>query len=197
MYGYLRIMPTIIDQIPNALSLSRIPASLGFVLLYSTSDKTQFWISIFIVCFALVTDLFDGYLARKWCVTSVTGYFLDGIGDKAFTVAVLLVISREHPTLLFLAWLLIVREIFLYALRALDNKRDANLNSLRLFSLMQAFFIRVFFLGFFIEGALLVHGKTVFWGLSTYILAGYLSVIFGYMTLIRLSKQIATREILR
>jgi CDP-diacylglycerol--glycerol-3-phosphate 3-phosphatidyltransferase len=182
-------------QVPNALSLSRIPAAFAFLLTNDPHAPVYFWISMCIVGFAFLTDILDGYLARLWKVESTTGYFLDGIGDKVFTVAVLLVISREHPSQLYLAWVLIVREIMLYALRALDTERDRNIGSLRVFSLAQAICLRLYFLGFFFESAHLAHEMPLPANLSIYHALGYAAAILGCVSIFLLSKRIIAKEL--
>ena len=184
-------------NLPNVLSLSRIPMSLAFVSLYTNTDKALFWACLAIVAAALLTDVLDGHVARKLNVTSETGYFLDGLGDKAFTVAIILVISRQDPDHIAIYWVLITREIVLYALRALDKRRRENIKKLRLLSLLQAFFIRVFFLGFFIEEVLLLNKIYAHDLFSHYSIFAYLSGIVGCLSIIILSRYIISQELER
>jgi CDP-diacylglycerol---glycerol-3-phosphate 3-phosphatidyltransferase len=132
-------------QVPNFLSISRVPASALFLLVFSVSDPLGFWIAVFIAVGALITDFADGYLARRWKVVSEAGYFLDGLGDKCFTIAFCLVISRIMPSMLFTVWALISRELLLYGLRAIDPSKAHNMNRLRWISLVQAASIRISF----------------------------------------------------
>nr|VFJ66418.1 MAG: Phosphatidylglycerophosphate synthase [Candidatus Kentron sp. FW] len=187
-------MGVIRDRIPNALSLSRIPASMLFVAIYSSSSAKLYWVAVSICTFSLVTDYMDGYLARRWQVDSVTGYFLDGLGDKTFTVAFALVVAREHPEYIVMAWLIITREIILYSFRAIDDEQESNIRSLRIFSLLQAFFLRVFFLMILIEGWHLVYAieKPYFFYYLAY--PGYFSIFFGYCSIVFLSMSIIKRK---
>lgn len=184
-------------HIPNALSISRIPAAFVFLLTNDKDDAVYFWASMGVVAFALLTDFLDGYLARRWNVESTTGYFLDGIGDKVFTVAILLVIAREHSSQLYLAWVLIVREVLLYALRALDPQRDRNIRLLRAYSLAHAFCIRLFFLGYFVESAYLVYDMQAPVKISIYSVMGYIAAFIGCASIFLLSKHIIGKEFSR
>jgi phosphatidylglycerophosphate synthase len=130
--------------VPNALSISRVPAALAFLVVYSSSEKALYFSALGIAFVALMTDVIDGPLARRWCVTSEQGYFLDGLGDKAFYIGVLVTMIREQVTSSVLAWVLIAREVFLYALRTLDQSRAENLKSLRFYSKAYALFIRLY-----------------------------------------------------
>lgn len=68
---------------------------------------------------AAITDLFDGYLARKWNQMSKFGEFLDPVADKLMvaTCLVLLVQSDPRITVAVVAAVIIGREITVSALR--------------------------------------------------------------------------------
>eukprot|EP00310_Coccolithus_braarudii_P014784 CAMPEP_0183344482 /NCGR_PEP_ID=MMETSP0164_2-20130417/10150_1 /TAXON_ID=221442 /ORGANISM="Coccolithus pelagicus ssp braarudi, Strain PLY182g" /LENGTH=194 /DNA_ID=CAMNT_0025515483 /DNA_START=203 /DNA_END=788 /DNA_ORIENTATION=- len=70
------------------------------------------------VCVPLVTDLVDGYLARKWSVQSDFGAFLDPVADKLLVCTVLLLLSGSLGAIVSLpAALIVCREIGISALR--------------------------------------------------------------------------------
>lgn len=166
---------------------------MAFLLLYDTSDVTRFASAIAIAAVAFLTDVVDGRLARHWRIESDTGALIDGLGDKAFYVAVYLVMSAEHAAESFLIWGLIFREIALYGLRTIDGNRTVNTKQLRWASLTYAFVIRVYFLYFFVTGwykvmdesppALLTHGYVF----------GYMALLLGYIGLAKLIHQISVR----
>jgi phosphatidylglycerophosphate synthase len=181
--------------IPNAISLSRIPAAIAFLLLYSTKDATHYCLALAIAFFALVTDLVDGYLARHWRVASEVGYFIDGLSDKVFYVAIILVATREQFTSLTLAWLLIVREVVLYALRSIDPGRMRNIEHLKPFSRLYALFLRLYFVGFVVVGGIAVFKIGVPPRLDQYLaILAFVAVALGYISLAKLVREIA-REI--
>ena len=68
---------------------------------------------------AAVTDILDGYLARKLSQTSSLGAFLDPVADKLMVaVALVLLVQRDHTIVLALpAAVIIGREIAVSALR--------------------------------------------------------------------------------
>lgn len=68
---------------------------------------------------AAITDLFDGYLARKWEQTSKFGEFLDPVADKLMVATCLVLIVQSDPriTLALIAAIIIGREITVSALR--------------------------------------------------------------------------------
>jgi CDP-diacylglycerol---glycerol-3-phosphate 3-phosphatidyltransferase len=84
----------------QALTLVRVPLIFLFlaVSLLCSHPLSEFW---FIIAFAsmvlsAVTDLFDGYFARKFQVTSRLGSYADPMMDKIFYLT-------AFPTLVYLA----------------------------------------------------------------------------------------------
>lgn len=66
-------------QIPNLLSLSRVPFSFLVIYAITINDGWLFFLFAFV---AALTDFLDGYLARKWRAISYLGIILDPIADK-------------------------------------------------------------------------------------------------------------------
>ncbi|WP_321458738.1 CDP-alcohol phosphatidyltransferase family protein [uncultured Cohaesibacter sp.] len=165
-------------DIPNLLSLSRVLCAFVFLWTFSAETPQQMLPSLSVLAYALLSDFFDGYLARKLAVSSKTGYFLDGLGDRSISVAILLVVILAYPSQIFLCWALIFREILIYALRALDDHQHESLVQLRWLSLAQAALIRVFFLAFLLASAAAVPEKSVW--IILVALPGWLAVGFGY-----------------
>jgi phosphatidylglycerophosphate synthase len=71
-------------HLPNILSVSRILFSFLLIFLINT----QVW---FIFCYLVcgVSDVADGYLARRFNATSKLGSFLDSLSDLVFWVIIL------------------------------------------------------------------------------------------------------------
>ena len=70
-----------IAYIPNTLSLSRVLLFPVFVYCY---HHQSFNLALIVLVFSMLSDFFDGYLARKYNVCSDLGALLDPIADKAF-----------------------------------------------------------------------------------------------------------------
>src|SRR5690606_34237981 len=66
---------------------------------------------------AAVTDWFDGWLARRWNQTSSFGAFLDPVADKLMVSAALLILLALNRVDVFIALIIIGREITISALR--------------------------------------------------------------------------------
>ncbi len=81
---------------PNFLSLSRL-IILPFVILFLVTHKEI--IALSLMGLAWVTDVLDGFLARKWNQVSNLGKIIDPLTDKLFvgTVAIVLFFTRGLP----------------------------------------------------------------------------------------------------
>ena len=176
-------------DLPNYLSLSRIPIAATFLVLFDERDPVRFECSLGLLALAVVTDFLDGRIARAYQLSNRTGYFIDGLGDKSVYTAILLVIYREDANQYILPWLLILREIVLYALRVIETVNSDILRKLRRISLAYALFIRLYFFGFLLAAALkLFRPESHFVG-RWYIVFGLIAAITGYMHLYLQFKQ--------
>src|SRR3954470_977893 len=66
---------------------------------------------------AAITDYFDGYLARRWNVTTTLGSFLDTTADKLLVSGVLVALVSVERVSPWLTALIISREIVILGLR--------------------------------------------------------------------------------
>jgi CDP-diacylglycerol--glycerol-3-phosphate 3-phosphatidyltransferase len=84
----------------QALTLVRVPLIFLFlaVSVFTGHPVSEFWFVVAFVAMVLsaVTDLFDGYFARKFQVTSQLGSYADPMTDKVFYLT-------TFPTLIYLA----------------------------------------------------------------------------------------------
>jgi phosphatidylglycerophosphate synthase len=177
-------------QIPNLLSIARIPLAGAFLLLYGTDSFGNFIVGLSIAVVALLTDIADGRLARRLGVGTDLGALLDGLGDKAFYVAIYLVIAQERPAELLLLWLLIIREICLYGLRIVDPHRGATTKSLRWISQAFAVLIRVYFGFVFFSGGSKVFGYSVPQFLRYDFLLAYAALAVGTIGLVAMVRKL-------
>ena len=67
------------QQLPNIITALRIAGSIGLLLCNITG--WQFW-TLYAICG--ISDMIDGWLARKLHVESKTGSVLDSIADLSF-----------------------------------------------------------------------------------------------------------------
>ncbi len=105
-------------NLPNLLTLGRIVAIPFFVWLLDTPTPVRgFWACI-VFTGAAVTDVLDGYLARKLGVVSVLGKFLDPLADKLIVMAALVWMLPMGRIAAWVVVLLLAREISVTGLRS-------------------------------------------------------------------------------
>lgn len=106
-------------NIPNILTSFRILLIPVFVVVYYIPISWSAPVAAFIFWLAGVTDLLDGYLARRLNQQTAFGAFLDPVADKIM-VAVALVMIVAHYANIWItipAMVMICREIIISALR--------------------------------------------------------------------------------
>lgn len=73
-----------ISYLPNVLSLLRVIAAAG--MLWTKPGSTLFFL---LYAFCGLSDILDGWIARKWNVVSRRGQVLDSVGDAVFFTVLL------------------------------------------------------------------------------------------------------------
>ena len=99
---------TEILTIPNLLTLSRIlliPVYLFFYL------RGKFIIAGCLLTLSCLTDLADGWVARRFHMTSSLGMILDPLADKITQLALILCLSLRYPILRWILVLFLIKEI--------------------------------------------------------------------------------------
>ncbi|MDR0819592.1 MAG: CDP-alcohol phosphatidyltransferase family protein [Oscillospiraceae bacterium] len=86
-------------NIPNLLSIFRILLVPVFALTYFDGGEYSGLRAALVYAAAAITDVLDGYVARKYNLTSALGRVLDPLGDKlmAFTVLVCITVDGLIP----------------------------------------------------------------------------------------------------
>jgi cardiolipin synthase len=106
--------------VPTILTWTRIvaiPLIVGVFYLRTPAEPVQNLVAtVMFIVFAL-TDWLDGFLARRLKQTSAFGAFLDPVADKFLVCASLLVLVHLHRADVFVALIIIGREIAISALR--------------------------------------------------------------------------------
>merc|ERR1712008_189957 len=123
--GYSRQLPAtgFRATLPNALTALRVVAIPLLVLLFYAPWNWAPGACSILFGAAAVTDWLDGYLARRWHVSSAFGAFLDPVADKLMVGAVVVLLptaacAQGQAALLSVpAVILTLREILVSALR--------------------------------------------------------------------------------
>ena len=100
----------------NSLSIFRIVAAFAIIPLFLFQ---MHWIVFSLFVLAALSDFFDGYLAKKYKVTSKMGGVLDHIGDKLLIVnsMIILAVMMRVWFIMVPIILMVAREIYISGLR--------------------------------------------------------------------------------
>jgi len=91
-------------------------------LFYFTMGMNHVAALIFIIL--SLTDMFDGYLARRFGQVTTTGKFLDPLADKLLVISALVYLNAAGKAAAWMVLLIIAREITVTGLRAIGSAKS-------------------------------------------------------------------------
>jgi CDP-diacylglycerol--glycerol-3-phosphate 3-phosphatidyltransferase len=115
----LRPLRDEITDLPNLLTLARIGTLPLVLLLIDNYSRVLSAASAFLFILGGVTDLLDGYLARKRGQETVLGAFLDPLADKLFVLGTLVFLVARDRVPSWLVVVLLSRELAITVLRSI------------------------------------------------------------------------------
>ncbi len=119
-------------NIPNFLSIFRIVLIPVFLyLIFVPSVETRVWaLVVFIV--ASITDMLDGWSAKKLGQVTDIGKFLDPLADKFLVISALIAFLILDPLIpLWMVLVIVFRDILITLMRYLAIKRTSALRTTR------------------------------------------------------------------
>ncbi len=104
-------------NLPNMLTVGRMAAIPIFVwFTYDADPLASVWATL-IFAVACITDVVDGYLARRWNIVTVVGKFMDPLADKLIVMAALVMMVRLGRVGAWVVIVLLAREFIITGLR--------------------------------------------------------------------------------
>jgi CDP-diacylglycerol---glycerol-3-phosphate 3-phosphatidyltransferase len=116
---------------PNVLSIGRIALIPVVVILLGSDDAATRWAAFVVFVVGALSDLVDGYLARRHSMTTSVGAWLDPLSDKLFVIlpAAVLSINGEFPW--WATAVIVLREIAVSLLRWRLDQRGVSMPASR------------------------------------------------------------------
>ncbi|MCP4582953.1 MAG: CDP-diacylglycerol--glycerol-3-phosphate 3-phosphatidyltransferase [candidate division Zixibacteria bacterium] len=105
-------------NLPNFLTLSRIFLSPVYMVLFLIENPTSRLAATIVFIVAALTDLFDGYLARRMGTMTSFGKFMDPLADKILVSTAFLSFANLGYAKAWMVTTIIVREFFIIGLRS-------------------------------------------------------------------------------
>lgn len=119
------------QQLPNILSTIRIVLAPVFLVLYVQDEVIWKALSVGVFAVAVVTDFFDGYLARLYEAQSQYGVFLDPLADKFLTFAGFICLpfidAAQFPW--WAVGVVVIRDILVTGMRVIAGYRQRTMRT--------------------------------------------------------------------
>lgn len=118
-----------IITIPNILSILRLILIPVYSYVYLTAKSTQqYRLAACIFIFSSVTDMLDGFIARKFNMVSRLGKILDPIADKATQGIIMLCLGIKYSNMWILFAFFLIKEGFMTVMGIINLKKGKMLN---------------------------------------------------------------------
>lgn len=104
-------------NLPNMLTMGRIAVIPLFVWFTYDADPLFSYLAAALFTLAAVTDVIDGFLARRWNMITVVGKLLDPLADKLIVAAALVMMVRLGRIHAWIVIVLLSREFIVTGLR--------------------------------------------------------------------------------
>ncbi len=113
--------------IPNMLSFFRLALIPVIVWLY-VFEKSPEW-TAFVILFSGLTDIVDGFIARRFNMTSDFGKAIDPLADKLTQLAILCCLIIDFPLIALPITVMLIKEISAFVLRLILFKKTQQVDS--------------------------------------------------------------------
>ena len=177
--------------IPNLLSVFRLALIPVYITIYLKAvEPCDYYLAAGILALSCMTDMIDGYIARRFNMISNMGKFLDPIADKMTQFTLIVCLAFRYPILIWLICLFVVKESFQLIAMLVNLRRGKALNG----ALMEGkicttvLFISLIFL---VNGLGLLLG--IGWTLYIVVALVLIAVIYAVASSIAIEKRKATK----
>lgn len=113
--------------IPNLLSVVRLALIPLIIWLYCV--KQDYTWSVIVILISGVTDIIDGFIARRFNMISDFGKILDPIADKLTQAAVIICLTVKYKWMYALIGLFVIKEIVMGIMGLLAIRKKDSVNS--------------------------------------------------------------------
>lgn len=96
----------------------------GPIIFFLILFLNSYFLSLFLFLLACISDYLDGYLARRYNLTSIVGEIMDPIADKILIVFLIMALALHlnSPFIGFAGGIMLAREFWVSALRDLNAR---------------------------------------------------------------------------
>ena len=117
---------------PNQLTFLRILLTPVFVAFLFSANPLLRQLSLVVFILAMLTDWYDGWVARRWGYVTRWGTFLDPLADKVVTSAALIAFIYLDLVPPWTVWVIVLRDIAITFLRSYSELKDKPFDTTRM-----------------------------------------------------------------
>lgn len=99
-------------NLPNALTMFRLLLVPAFVVVYFSMPQTR-WLALVVFICASLTDMIDGYLARKLNQITWFGKLMDPLADKTMCLSMLYCLASTNYIAWWVLGTVLVKELYM------------------------------------------------------------------------------------
>lgn len=110
-----------LTSLPNLLTLGRVAIIPVVLLFIDNYSPVRSFVATVLYILASLTDLLDGYIARKRGEVSVVGKFLDPLADKLLVMSALVYLVAANRAPAWLVVSLLARDLAITGLRSIAS----------------------------------------------------------------------------
>lgn len=116
-----------LHALPNVLTVSRLAFAVAFVWLMSYEGPVSTAVATATFGVAALTDLLDGWLARRFKLTTPFGIYMDPFADKVLVLSALAVFLWQNLIPVWMFLIILGRESLVTAMRSSAESRGLSL----------------------------------------------------------------------
>jgi len=117
---------------PNQLTFLRILLAPVFVSFLFSANPLLRQLSLAVFILAMLTDWYDGWVARRWGYVTRWGTFLDPLADKVVTSAALIAFIYLDLVPTWTVWVIVIRDIAITFLRSYSELKGKPFDTTRM-----------------------------------------------------------------
>ncbi len=117
---------------PNQLTFLRILLAPVFVAFLFSANPLLRQLSLAVFVLAMLTDWYDGWVARRWGYVTRWGTFLDPLADKVVTSAALIAFVYLNLVPTWTVWVIVLRDVAVTFLRSYSELKGKPFDTTRM-----------------------------------------------------------------
>ena len=176
---FMKINSKEILATPNLISLFRLILAIPFIYCFEMArhDASYFSFIVYLILLAFITDILDGYIARRTNQITELGKLIDPLADKTLVAIIVIYLFLMNKIPLFYFYTIILRDVIIFVGGVYVSKKIGKILPSNLLGKATVFSIGIFFIAILLNAH---EGSLIYLGFLYISLALSVLSIFGY-----------------